>query len=108
MPWSLNEDPRLGARKKLDGRGEAILETLARGEPPEGRKCWTLQLLADRLVELKVVEGISHETVRQVLKKGAQAMTRKPLPSKPGQPERFDYEYKRRALEMDTGQRLLL
>ena len=66
---ALNEDPRPGARKKLDERGEAILETLAKSEPPEGRKRWTLQLLADRLVELKVVESISHETVRQVLKK---------------------------------------
>jgi transposase len=65
----LNEDPRPGAQKKLDGRGEAVLETLARSQPPEGRKKWTLQLLADRLVELKVVDMISYETVRQELKK---------------------------------------
>jgi len=55
----------------LDAKGEAVLETLARSEPPEGRKRWTLQLLADRLVELKVVDSISDETVRQVLKKAA-------------------------------------
>ena len=66
---ALNEDPRPGAHKKLDERGEAILETLARSEPPEGRKKWTLQLLADRLVELKVISSISYETVRQELKK---------------------------------------
>lgn len=68
---ALNEDPRPGGRKKLDARGEAVLEMLARSEPPTGRKRWTLQLLADRLVELKVVDSISPETVRQELKKAA-------------------------------------
>lgn len=66
---ALNEDPRPGARRKLDEKGEAVLETLARSEPPAGRQRWTLQLLADRLVEMKVVEEISSETVRKVLKK---------------------------------------
>jgi transposase len=68
---ALNEEPRLGSRllKKLDEKGEAILETLARSEPPEGRKRWTLQLLADRLVILNVVDSISRETVRLELKK---------------------------------------
>ena len=68
---ALNEDPRPGARRILDERGAAILETLARSEPPEGRKQWTLQLLADRLVALKAVDSISYETVRQELKKTA-------------------------------------
>ena len=66
---ALNEDPRPGAQKKLDERGEALLKALADSEPPEGRKKWTLQLLADRLVELRVVDSISYETVRQELKK---------------------------------------
>lgn len=66
---ALNEDPRPGGRKKLDAKGEALLETLARSEPPAGRKRWTLQLLADKLVELKVIDSISYETVRQELKK---------------------------------------
>ena len=71
LDGALNERPRPGGRirKKLDEKGIAILETLARSEPPEGRKHWTMQLLADRLVELKVVEGISDETVRKELKK---------------------------------------
>jgi transposase len=71
LEGALNERPRLGGckSKKLDEKGEAILDTLARSEPPEGRKCWTLQLLADRLVELKVVDSISYETVRRELKK---------------------------------------
>ncbi len=68
---ALNERPRMGGklRKKLDEKGEVILETLACSKPPEGRKVWTLQLLADRLVELKVVDEISTETVRRELKK---------------------------------------
>jgi len=68
---SLNEKPRPGARCKLDAKAEAVLETLAKSKPPEGRKRWTMQLLADRLVELKVVDSISDETVRQQLKKNA-------------------------------------
>jgi hypothetical protein len=68
---SLNERPRPGARCKLDAKAEAVLETLAKSKPPDGRKRWTMQLLADRLVELKVVDSISDETVRQQLKKNA-------------------------------------
>ena len=69
LEGALNERPRPGGQKKLDEKGEAILETLAHSKPPEGRKRWTLQLLADRLVELKVVDSISYETVRQEVKK---------------------------------------
>lgn len=54
---------------KLDGEGQAQLVALACSAPPEGRRRWTLQLLADRLVSLGCVEEISYETVRQVLKK---------------------------------------
>ncbi|HEX4591228.1 MAG TPA: IS630 family transposase [Gemmataceae bacterium] len=53
----------------LDGRAEAKLIALACSAAPAGRDAWTLQLLADRLVELKVVEAVSDETVRRVLKK---------------------------------------
>ena len=55
--------------KKLDGQGEAHLIALACGEPPEGRVSWTLQMLADGLVEREIVESISDETVRRTLKK---------------------------------------
>ncbi len=71
LDGALNERRRPGQQKKLDEKGEAVLETLAHSQPPKGRNRWTLQLLADRLVELKVVESISHETVRQELKKNA-------------------------------------
>jgi transposase len=66
---ALNEDPRPGGQRKLDEKAESVLETLAHSKPPDGRKRWTLQLLADRLVELKVVGSISHETVRKEVKK---------------------------------------
>lgn len=55
--------------RKLDGAGEARLIALACGEPPEGRARWTLRLLAGQMVELAIVDGISHETVRRTLKK---------------------------------------
>jgi len=56
-------------RRKLDGDGEAHLVALACSQAPEGRSRWTLRLLADRMVQLEVVDHLSHETVRQVLKK---------------------------------------
>jgi homeodomain-containing protein len=55
--------------RKLDGAGEARLVQLACSPAPAGEARWTLQLLADRLVELKVVDSISYETVRRTLKK---------------------------------------
>ncbi len=55
----------------LDGEAEARLVAIACGDPPEGRAKWTLRLLADRLVELDVVESVCPETVRQALKKTA-------------------------------------
>jgi transposase len=55
--------------RQLDGAAEARLIALACSPPPEGRAAWTLRLLADQLVELEVVDTVSHETVRQVLKK---------------------------------------
>jgi len=68
---ALNEKPRTGGRlrKKLDEKGEAVLKAVARSKPPRGYKRWTMQLLADRLVELKVVDSVSDETVRKVCKK---------------------------------------
>jgi transposase len=64
------ESPRPGGRRKLDGHQEAYLVALACSDPPEGKKRWSMQLLADRLVELEIVEEISDETVRRTLKKG--------------------------------------
>jgi transposase len=66
---ALGERPRPGGHRKLDGKQEAFLIALACSTPPEGRACWTMQLLADKLVEVRVVEAISDETVRRTLKK---------------------------------------
>lgn len=54
---------------KVDGRVEAHITKLACSSPPEGRNRWTLRLLADKVVELEIVDSLSHETVRQTLKK---------------------------------------
>jgi transposase len=69
LAGALTEQPRPGGQKRLDEKGEAVLESLAHSQPPAGRKRWTLELLADRLVQLKMVNSISHETVRHELKK---------------------------------------
>jgi transposase len=57
------------SRKKIDGDVEARLIALSCSEPPDGYVRWTLRLLADRIVELGYIENISHEAVRQTLKK---------------------------------------
>jgi hypothetical protein len=64
-----HRQPYKSRRKVLDGAAEARLVQLACSEAPEGRESWTMQLLADKLVELEVVEQVSRETVRQTLKK---------------------------------------
>lgn len=58
-----------GRKRKLDGESEARLIALRCGKTPEGKGRWTLRLLADQMVELGFVEQLSHESVRQVLKK---------------------------------------
>ena len=55
--------------RKLDGAAEARLVALACSAPPDGRVCWTMQMLADKLVELRVVDSVSDETVRRTLQK---------------------------------------
>jgi transposase len=60
---------RPSRQRVLDGEKEARLVALCCGKVPAGRGRWTLRMLADELVELQIVDGISHETVRQVLKK---------------------------------------
>jgi transposase len=66
---ALGEKPRPGGRPKLDGKQEAFLVALACSKAPAGRAHWTMQLLADRLIELGLVAAISDETVRRTLKK---------------------------------------
>jgi transposase len=66
---ALNERPRPGGQRKLNGKQEAHLIAVACTPAPTGQPRWTLQLLADQAVELGFVDSIARETVRQVLKK---------------------------------------
>ena len=67
--FTLGGKPFPGQPAKLDGKGQATLIALACSDPPEGHSSWTMQLLADKLVELDTVQSISDETVRKYLKK---------------------------------------
>jgi transposase len=66
---ALHDKPRPGVRPKITGDVEAHLIALTCSDPPEGYGQWTLRLLANRLVELELVESISHTAVGKVLKK---------------------------------------
>ena len=66
---ALNDRPRPGATPVLDGKAEAIVIATACGPVPQGRATWTARMLANRLVELQVVEGVSEDTILRVLKK---------------------------------------
>ena len=66
---SLREHPRPGARPKLGPKQRAFVVALACTKPPEGRERWTMQLLADRVVELQIVPDITDEAIRQLLKR---------------------------------------
>ncbi len=74
---ALNERPRPGQRRKLDGKQEAHLVAVACSSAPEGHTRWTLQLLADQVVKLELADSISRETVRQVLKKTNSSLGRR-------------------------------
>jgi transposase len=67
--------PNREYHRKLDGEQEARLIALACSEPPEGQTRWSLRLLADRMVELEVVEDLSYQTVRRTLKKTSLSLT---------------------------------
>jgi len=137
--------PRREYSRKFDGEQEARLIAVTCSQPPEGSARWSLRLLADRVIQLRIVDTVSHETIRQVLKDNELkpwlkeewcippkanahfvyhmedvldvykrpadptrplvcfdespeqlvSETRQPLPAVPGQPERYDYEYRR-------------
>ena len=69
LEHGLHDRPRPGAKPKIDGEVEAHLIALVCSDPPEGQVRWTLRLLADKLVELELVETISHVAVGDALKK---------------------------------------
>ena len=84
--------PRREYRCKLDGEAEAKLIALSCGTPPRGQARWSLRLLANKLVELEIVESISYQTIRRALKKarsspgsrGSGASRRRRMPSSSG------------------------
>jgi transposase len=69
LDHGLYDRPRPGAKPKIDGEVEAHLIALVCSDPPTGYERWTLRLLADKLVELELVESLSHVAVRDALKK---------------------------------------
>jgi transposase len=69
LEMALKEKARSGRPEKLVGKSKAHLIALACSEPPEGRSCWTMQLLTDRCISLELVDSITKDTVRRILKK---------------------------------------
>lgn len=65
----LRKKPERVYERRLDGEGEAHLIALACSEPPDGYERWSLRMLQDEMIRLEIVENISHETIRQTLKK---------------------------------------
>ncbi len=72
---SLTEKPRPGKPRQLSGKDKAAVVALACADPPEGYARWNLRLLADKLVELELVDHISHTKVKEVLKKTNLSLT---------------------------------
>lgn len=66
---AINERPRTGQPPKFKGKAAAKITAIACSKPPAGQAKWTLRLLADRAVELKIVDSISHQSVSNILKK---------------------------------------
>ena len=69
MESAINEQSRTGAPKKFTGKQKAKITVIACSEPPEGRSRWTLRLIADKVVEMKIADDVSHQTVKRILKK---------------------------------------
>jgi transposase len=74
---ALFDKPRPGAVPVLDGKAEAIVIATACSPVPEGRATWTARMLANRLVELQIVEGVSEDTILRVLKKASSSPGRR-------------------------------
>jgi transposase len=81
---ALTEKPRPGAAPLLDGKAEAVVIALACSPTPDGAARWTARLLANRLVELEVVESVSEDTILRVLKKATSSRGRRRVGASPG------------------------
>ena len=76
---SIYDAPRPGKQAQISPKQRAKITALACSEAPSGYSQWSLRLLADRVVELGIVEQISHEAVRKILKKSAKASSEKAM-----------------------------
>jgi putative transposase len=74
---AINEKSRSGAPSKIDSTFETRVTLLACSEPPEGRSSWTLQLLADKAVELEAIDSVSAMSIHRILKKVKQSPGRR-------------------------------
>ena len=72
---AINEEARSGQPPRFKGKSLAKITALACSNPPEGRAKWSLRLLADRVIELDIVESISHVSVHNILKKTNSSLT---------------------------------
>jgi transposase len=76
---AIEERARPGKPPKFDGKQQAKITAMACSTPPEGHSRWTLRLLANRVVELNIVENISYKTVGELLKKQIKASPKKAM-----------------------------
>lgn len=72
---AIQEAPRSGQPPKFDGKSMAKITAIACSKPPEGHARWSLRLLADSVVELDIVESISYQSIRNILKKTNLSLT---------------------------------
>jgi len=75
LEYAIEEAPRSGQPPKFTGKSMAKITAIACSKPPEGRSRWSLRLLADRVIELDIVETISHQSIRNILKKTNSSLT---------------------------------
>jgi transposase len=69
LEWAIQEAPRSGQPPKFNGKSMAKITAIACSKPPEGHARWSLRLLADRVIALDIVESISYQSIRNILKK---------------------------------------
>ena len=75
LEWAIQEAPRSGQPPKFNGKSMAKITAIACSKPPEGHARWSLRLLADSVVALDIVESISYQSIRNILKKTNSSLT---------------------------------
>ncbi len=75
LEFAIEESARSGQPPKFNGKSMAKITAIACSKPPEGHARWSLRLLADHIIELDIVEAISHQSVKNILKKTNSSLT---------------------------------